>query len=100
MGVAQSMQVRPRVNVVLSVGDVILMRFENDGLRAGELWQNFELDGETICLVTVWEMEAQEDRVATWRCTNDTQIVLMEALLESLVWTRYSEELVKTILPI
>ena len=87
------------MQVVCSIGDVILYKTTDGDLGAGEVWINFELEGELAVLVQAWNFVSEGHGAAAWEVHDELQLVFSNEILDTLIWTPHSDTQVKTLLP-
>jgi hypothetical protein len=92
---------RHSVQVVCSVGDCILYtNSAADGdLGAGEVWINFELEGELAVLVQAWTFVSEAHGAAVWEVAENLQPVFSSEIVDTVIWAKHSATHVKTLLP-
>ena len=91
---------RHSVRVVASVEDCILYKAVGGGLGAGEVWSNFELEGELAVLVQAWTFVSEAHGAAVWEISEDLEVVFSEDIIDTVIWCKHSATQVKTLIPV
>jgi hypothetical protein len=84
----QSHTARHSVQVVCSVGDCILYNDLDGNMCAGEVWSNFEQDGELAVMVQVWAFISTAHGASTWEITDELYPVFSEDILDVVSWAK------------
>jgi len=98
-GCKMSHSARHSMQVVCSIGDVILYRTHTDELAAGEVWSNFEIEDETAVVLQLWKYVSEANGAATWTITDNLEIVFSDTIIDVAIWAKRSATQVKTLLP-
>ena len=95
----QSHTARHSVQVVCSVGDCILYNDPEGNMCAGEVWSNFEIDGELAVLVQVWAFISIAHGASLWEIKEDLYPVFSKDILDVVSWTKHTATRVKILMP-
>ena len=95
----QAKSARHSEQVVVSVGDCILYTDEDGTVGAGEVWSNFELEGELAVLLQPWTFESEAHGAAIWTITDNLRIVFSADVIETVIWASHSATTVKVLMP-
>ena len=87
---------RHSVQVVCTIGDIILYKADGGDLEAGEVWNNLELEGELGVIVQRWTFVSEAH---VWNITEELDVVFSAQICDTLIWTKHSGQQVKTLLP-
>ena len=87
------------MQVVCSVGDCILYNDLDGNMCAGEVWSNFEQDGELAVMVQVWAFISTAHGASTWEIKDDLYPVFSEDILDVVSWAKNTATRVKILMP-
>ena len=90
---------RHSVQVVCSIGDVILYKDAEGHLGAGEVWNNLEILGETGVLVQYWTFVSEAHGAMIWEIQEDLGIIFSDEIQDVVIWKKHNATQVKTLIP-
>ena len=85
--------------VVCQIGDVVLVECGSMSCRAGKISSFLMIEQESVAIMTLWTLIQTVHGTANWRLDNKQHIVFMDAIKDVLIWTEYTDGVVKTLLP-
>ena len=70
-------------------------------LIAGAVWLHFELNGQTLSIVSEWTLRAVDahNRAAEWLEQENPELHEITDITATLVWTRLTPDTVRTLVP-